>query len=150
MLGKEDATAGKKWKQAAMHELLTPCTKTSAESYLKGSQKPGSKERRQHPSFMKMAFLSILLFHSVSSSFTLMIEENMKFARQHHLQSYKVPHWPTFSGELLDNSYESTEKLVALILAVAKKYWETMDGVISVSCEATHQFNNLYTILTYT
>ena len=35
---KEDA---KKRKQAVMHELLTPCAKTSAES---SSQKPGSKE----------------------------------------------------------------------------------------------------------
>ena len=33
--------AGKKRKQAVMHELLTPCAKTSAES---SSQKPGSKE----------------------------------------------------------------------------------------------------------
>ena len=41
MLGKEDATAGKKGKQAVMHELLTPCAKTSAESSF---QKPGSKE----------------------------------------------------------------------------------------------------------
>ena len=33
--------AGKKRKQAVLHELLTPCAKTSAES---SSQKPGSKE----------------------------------------------------------------------------------------------------------
>ena len=41
MLGKEDAAAGKKLKQAVMQELLTPSAKTSAES---SSQKPGSKE----------------------------------------------------------------------------------------------------------
>ena len=29
-------------------------------------------------------------------------------------------------GELLDNSYEFTEKLVALIVAVAKKYGATI------------------------
>ena len=74
----------------------------------------------------------------------------MKFARQHPLQSYKVPHRLKFSGELLDSSYESTEKLVALIHVVAKKYGATMDGVISVACAATQQFKNLYTILTYT
>ena len=41
MRGKEDATAGKKRKQAVMHELLTPCAKTLAES---SSQKSGSKQ----------------------------------------------------------------------------------------------------------
>ena len=56
-------------------------------------------------------------------SFALMIEESMKFARQNPLQSYKVPHSHKFSGELLDKAYESTEKLVAPILAVQKKIW---------------------------
>ena len=32
MLGKEDAVAGKKRKQAVMYKLLTPCAKTPAES----------------------------------------------------------------------------------------------------------------------
>ena len=41
MLGKEDAAAGKKQKQAVMHKLLTACSKTSAES---SSKKPGSEE----------------------------------------------------------------------------------------------------------
>ena len=50
----------------------------------------------------------------------------MKFARQNPLQSYKVPHQLKFMGELLDNSYEFTEKLVALIVAVAKKYGATI------------------------
>ena len=38
MRGEEDAAPGKKRKQAVMHELHTPCAKTSS------SQKPGSKE----------------------------------------------------------------------------------------------------------
>ena len=63
---------------------------------------------------------------AASSSFALMMEESMKFARQNPLQSYKVPHRLKFSGELLDNAYESTEKLVAPILAVAKKYGATI------------------------
>ena len=50
----------------------------------------------------------------------------MKFARQNLLQSYKVPHRLKFSGELLNNAYESTEKLVALILAVKTKYGATI------------------------
>ena len=58
---------------------------------------------------------------AASSSLALMIEESMNFTRLNLLQSYKVPHRLKFSGEYLDNAYESTEKLVALILAVAKK-----------------------------
>ena len=50
----------------------------------------------------------------------------MKFARQNQLQSYKVPHRLKFTGELLDNAYESTEKLIAPILAVATKYGATI------------------------
>ena len=72
---------------------------------------------------------------AASSSFALMTEESMKFARQNPLQSYKVPHSHKFSGKLLDKSYESTEKLVAPILAVAKKYGATIvsDGFM---CES--------------
>ena len=55
-----------------------------------------------------------------------MIEESMKIARQNPLQSYKVLHRLKFSGELLDNAYESTEKLVAPILAVKPKYGATI------------------------
>ena len=61
-----------------------------------------------------------------SASFALMIEESMKFARQYPVQSYKVPNRHKFSGELLDKAYESTEKLVAPILAVGKKYGATI------------------------
>ena len=50
----------------------------------------------------------------------------MKFARYNPLQSYKLPHQLKFSGELLDKAYESTEKLVAPILAVAKQYGATI------------------------
>jgi hypothetical protein len=54
-----------------------------------------------------------------------MIDESIKFAEQNPLQSYKVPHRLKLPGEfeapLLDNAYESTEKLVAPVLAVAKK-----------------------------
>ena len=50
----------------------------------------------------------------------------MKFARQNPLQSYKVPPRLKFLGELLDNAYESTEKLVAPILAVKPKYGATI------------------------
>ena len=63
---------------------------------------------------------------AASLSFALMIEESMKFARQNPLQSYKVPHQLKILGELLDNSYESTEKLFALILTVATKYGATI------------------------
>ena len=38
MQGKEVTAAGKKRKQAVVHELLTPCAKTSAVLSLKGSQ----------------------------------------------------------------------------------------------------------------
>ena len=53
----------------------------------------------------------------------------MKFARENPLQSHKLPHRLKFSGELLDivdNAYESTEKLAAPILAVATKYGATI------------------------
>ena len=50
----------------------------------------------------------------------------MKFARQYPVQSYKVPNRHKFSGDLLDKAYESTEKLVAPILAVGKKYGATI------------------------
>ena len=50
------------------------------------------------------------------------LEESMKFTRQNPLQSYKVPHQLKFLAELLDNSYEFTEKLVAL----TKKYGATI------------------------
>ena len=50
----------------------------------------------------------------------------MKFARQNPLQSYKVPRRLKFFGELLDNAYESAEKLVAQILAVKPKYAATI------------------------
>ena len=50
----------------------------------------------------------------------------MKFARQYCLQRYKVPDRHKFSGKLLDKAYESTEKVVAPILAVAKKYGATI------------------------
>ena len=61
-----------------------------------------------------------------SSSFALMIEESIKFSRENLLQSYKVPHQLKFSGELLDSAYECTEKLVAPLLAVAKRYGATI------------------------
>ena len=112
-----------------MHELLTPCAKTSAES------SPGSKEldAKTASYFCENGIASKLLLPQVSlfktaasSSFTLMIEESMMFARQNPLQSYKVPHRPKFSGELLDNGYESTEKLVAPIFVVKPKYGATI------------------------
>ena len=40
---------------------------------------------------------------------------------------------PGFSGELLDNAYESTEKLFALILVVATKYGATI--ACQVDCQ---------------
>ena len=56
---------------------------------------------------------------AATSSFALMIEESIKFTRQYSLQ---VPDWHKFSGDFLDKVYESTGKLVAPILAVAKQY----------------------------
>ena len=53
-------------------------------------------------------------------------EESMNSARQNQHQSYKVPHRLKFQGGHLDNEYESTEKLVAPILAVSKKYGATI------------------------
>ena len=50
----------------------------------------------------------------------------MKFARQNPLQSYKVPPRLKFSGELLDNAYESAEKLVAPILDAPKCQVDTL------------------------
>ena len=55
-----------------------------------------------------------------------MIDKSVKFARKTPHQSYKEPHSLKFSGELLDKAYESTEKLVALNLAVAKIYHTTI------------------------
>ena len=100
-----------------MHELLTPCAKSSAES---SSQKPGSRELDA-----KMAsyfYANGIAFNAAaSSSFALRIEESMKFVRQNQLTPSTQ-----FSGELLDNAFESTEKLVALILGGAKKYGATI------------------------
>ena len=88
MRGKEDATAGKKRKQAVMHKLLTPCAKTLAES---SSQKSGSKEL--DAKIASYFYENGIAFNTASSSsFAIMIEESMKFARQNPLQKYKVPH----------------------------------------------------------
>ena len=76
MLGKEDAAAGKKLKQAVMQELLTPSAKTSAES---SSQIPGSKEL--DAKIVSYLYENDIAFNS-SSSLALMIEESMNFARQ--------------------------------------------------------------------
>ena len=80
---------------------------------------------------------SIAFNTAASSSFALMTEESMKFTRQNPLQSYTVHHLHKFSGELLDKAYESTEKLVAPILPVPKKYGATIasDGFI---CDKVH------------
>ena len=58
--------------------------------------------------------------------FALVIDENMRFTRKNPHRSYEEPHCLKFSGELLDKAYESTEKLVAPILAVAKTYGATI------------------------
>ena len=94
---KEDAAAGKKRKQAVMHELLTPCAKTSAES---SSQEPGSKEL--DAKLESYICVNGIAFNTeASSSFALMIEYEVrqtksasKFARQNPLQRYldEVPH----------------------------------------------------------
>ena len=44
MLGKEEAAASKKQKQAVLDEILTPSPIKSAESSMKDSQKSGPKE----------------------------------------------------------------------------------------------------------
>ena len=107
--------------QAVMHKLLTLCAKISEESC---SQKPGSKELDA-----KIALQSLFYENgntAAFSSFALLIDDSMKFARQIPLQSYKARHRLKFWRKLLDNVYESTEKLVAGILAVAKKYGAAM------------------------
>ena len=95
--------------------MLTPCAKTSAES---SSQKAVSKE-----SDAKIASYfcenGIAFNTAAFSSFALMVEDSQD-------KSYKVAHRVKFSGELLDNAYESTEKLVAPILAVATKCGATI------------------------
>ena len=98
-------------------QCLTPCVKASAES---SPQKPGSKEL--DAKIQSYFCENDITFNTASPSFALMIQESMKFTRQNPLQSYKVPHWLKFSGELLDNAYEFTEKLVAPIFVVATKY----------------------------
>ena len=119
-----------------MDELLTPCTKKSAKTSVTCTQKTGSKELDSK--ITSYFYENGIAFNAAaSSSFALMTEESMKFARQNPLQSYKVPHRHKFSGELLDKAYESTKKLVAPILAVPKKYGATIasDGFI---CEKVH------------
>jgi hypothetical protein len=125
MREKEGTAAGKKRKQAVMDEILTPCPVKSAESSMKDSQKSGPKEL--DAKIASYFYENGIAFNTAgSASFALMIEESMKFARQYPLQSYKVPNRHKFSGELLDKAYESTEKLVAPILAVGKKYGATI------------------------
>ncbi len=63
---------------------------------------------------------------AASSSFALMIGERIKFAEQNPLQSYKVPHRLKLPGGVEATMHESTEKLVAPVLAVAKKYGATI------------------------
>ena len=68
------------------------------------TQKPGSKE--SDAKIASYSYENGLAFNTAaSSSFALMIEESMKFARQNTLQNYKVPHRLKFSRELLDNAY---------------------------------------------
>ena len=125
MRSKEETAAGRKRKQSVMDELLTPSTKKSVESSLMGIQKSGSKEL--DAKIASFYYENGIAFNiAASSSFALMIEESMKFARQNPLQSYKVPHRHKFSGELLDKAYESTEKFGAPILAVAKRFGATI------------------------
>ena len=89
---------------------LTPCAKTSAES---SSQKPGSKELdAKIASYLNEN--GIAFYTAASLSFSLIIEERMRLARQNLLLSCKVPHQLKFFGEPLDNAYESTEKHAAL------------------------------------
>jgi hypothetical protein len=121
MREKEGTAAGKKRKQAVMDEILTPCPVKSAESSMKDFQKSGPKEL--DAKIASFFYENGIAFNTAgSTSFALMIEESMKFARQYPLQSYKVPNRQKNYGELLDKAYESTEKLVAPILAVGKKY----------------------------
>ena len=88
---------------------LTPCAKTSAES---SSQKPGSKELdAKIASYLNEN--GIAFYTAASLSFSLIIEERMRLARQNLLISCKVPNQLNFFGEL-DNAYESTEKHAAL------------------------------------
>ena len=83
-----------------MDELLTPCTKKSAKTSVTCTQKTGSKELDSK--ITSYFFGNGIAFKAAaSSSFALMTEESMKFARQNPLQSYKVPHRHKFSGELL-------------------------------------------------
>ena len=68
-----------------MHKLLTPCAKISAKS---SSQKPGSEELDAK----KASYFDengIAFNTAASSSFALMIEESMKFARINQLQNYR-------------------------------------------------------------
>ena len=124
MRSNEETAASRKPKQAVTELLLTPGTKKSAKLSLKRTQKSGSKE-----SVAKIAYVyenGIAFNTAASSSFALIIDESVKFARKKPHQSIKEPHRLKFSWKVLDKAYGFSEKLVAPILAVAKQYGVTI------------------------
>ena len=125
MLGKEKSLSLHKRKQAVLEELVTPPTKKSVNSSLTATKKSGSKELDEKiASFFYENGIAFTVANS--SSFALMIEESIKFAKQNPLQSYKTPHRKLLAGDLLDRAYTSTEKIVAPVIAGAAKYGATM------------------------
>ncbi len=110
----------------------SPTTK-AVESSLIASQKSGPKELdAKIASFFYENAISFNI--AASSSFALLKDECIKFAKQNPLRSYNVPHCVKFSGELLDQAYASTEKLVAPVLAVAKNMEQQSHWMYGATC----------------
>ncbi len=81
MLAKEQAIAGKNRKQQVMDDLLVSPTKKSVESSMIGFQQSGSKEVDK--TITSFFFENGIPFNVAnSSSFSRMIDESLKFAKQ--------------------------------------------------------------------
>ncbi len=116
--GKEESKLGQKRKQLVMDGLLTPPTKKNVESTFTDSSKSAPKELEAK--IASFFYENAIPFNvAASSSFALMIDESINFAKQNPLQSYKIPHRLKLSWELRDKAYKSTQNLVSPVLAVA-------------------------------
>jgi hypothetical protein len=90
MRGKEESMLGQKRKHQAMDELLPSLDKKTVESFNIASQMSGSKEL--DAKIASLFYEKAIPFNvAAPSSFALMIDESIKFARHNPLQSYRVP-----------------------------------------------------------
>ena len=101
MLGKEDAAAGKKRKQAVMYKLLTPCAKTPAES---------------SPQKLQDLKNGICFF----SKFCSRHRGEYEVCQSKSASKLQGTSLTQIFRELLDNANESSEKLVAPILVALR------------------------------